>query len=157
MRLLLQLFSCVSLIALTKKRNPKLVWNSFKKKLQSKEGRSAQRYTEKMFGSFSSSPFDSLFFDFFFVFLFLPDYRVMMNDVIDQPGRQSLIWSFILGFHNATNTKIFVTSYVLIGNLRLACCCDCSIGHEIAKKRLSQVGQQTTTLVCAITSRNSPN
>lgn len=29
--------------------------------------------------------------------------------------------------------NIFSTSYVLIGNLRLACC-DCSIGHEIAKK-----------------------
>lgn len=55
----------------------------------------------------------------------------------DKVSSAALFWVFTM-----QHLHIFFISYVLIGNLRLACCCDCSIGHEIAKKRLSQVGQQ---------------
>lgn len=84
----------------------------------------------------------SIRFFFFFVFLFLP--RSSGHDEWRHWPTRTIKSHLQLHFEVFTmqHLHIFFTSYVLIGNLRLACCCDCSIGHEIAKKRLSQVGQQ---------------
>lgn len=104
-RLLLQLFSCESLIALTKKRNPKLktcLKFIYKKCFGRKRNDWHSDTPKKCLEVFLHHP-SIRFLIFSSSSSSYSDYRVMMNDVIDQPGRQSLICSsFILDFHNAT-------------------------------------------------------